>query len=80
MFYPRHGTALMWGCQSRKACGTGLQKQLHVYIRSTRSERIWKLWNEMRKSTSIKWYRTTEKSLQKNAGALSALAFHIDSR
>lgn len=43
MFYPHYDTALMWGCQSRKACGTSLQKQLHVYIRSMRGERIWKL-------------------------------------
>lgn len=41
MFYPHYDTALMWGCQSRKACGTGLQKQLHVYIRKAHQSTIW---------------------------------------
>ena len=41
MFYPHYDTALMWGCQSRKACGTSLQKQLHVYIRKAHQSTIW---------------------------------------
>lgn len=40
-FTRHYDTAPMWSCQSRKTCGTGLQKQLHVYIRKAHQSTIW---------------------------------------
>ena len=40
-FTRHYDTVLMWVCRRRKACETGLQKQLHVYIRKAHQSTIW---------------------------------------